>query len=197
MVFVPAKYSYCDVNVGISADSDGIKAFHLAIGDFYRVPEKEVYVVKKRGLTDDEIPVVFHLAKRANVSPSVIIDMRIGGKSWMDISLHYGLTAEIFFVEVKTVNGPPYGRALGHYKKKNRKDWGTIKLADNDIINLVNLKFLSKHYGHSPEEIIKMKSNGTSFAKINHKVKNAKASKKSGNKAKSSKSKSKGKKKRK
>ena len=70
-------------------------------------------------------------------------------------------------------------------------------LGDNDIVNLVNLKFLSKHYRHSPEEIIKMKSNGTSFAKINHNVKKSKASKKSGKNAKSSKGKSKSTKKRK
>jgi len=197
MIFMPYQISIADVDVGISADKDGIKEFHLAIGDFYRVPEKEVYSVRKKGLKDDEIPVIFHLAKRANVSPSVIVDLRLGGSSWMDISLRYGLTAEIYYVDVKTVNGPPYGRALGHYKKTNRKNWGSIKLTDGDIVNLVNLKFLSRHYRHSPEEIIKMKSGGSSFAKIHQKVKKSKASNKAAKNGKSSKSKSKSSKKRK
>ena len=167
-----------DVNIGIKADESGIKEFYFAIGDHYKAPEKEVVIVRKRGIPDDDLPVVFFLSKRAGVSPGVIIDLHFGGKSWMDITFHYGLTAEIYYVEVKKVKGPPYGKAYGHFKNKPKKDWKTIKLVDADIVNFVNLRFLSEHYGYSPDEIISMRSKGESFAKINAKVKKAKAAQK-------------------
>ncbi len=166
------------VSIGVKADEGGIKEFYLAIGDHYKAPEKEVLIVRKRGIPDDDLPVVFFLSKRAGVSPGVIIDLHLGGKSWMDITFHYGLTAAIYYVEVKEVKGPPYGKAYGHFKKKSKKDWKTIKLVDADIVNFVNLRFLSEHYGHSPDEIISMRSKGESFVNINAKVKKVKAAKK-------------------
>jgi len=167
-----------DVSLGLSADDEGIREFHLAIGEFYRVPEPEIVVVRQRNIPEEELPVVFFMAKRANVAPSVIIDLRLGGKSWMDITYYYGLGADIYYVETRVVSGPPYGRALGYYKNKPRKQWKYIKLQDNDIVNLVNLKFISSHYGYSPDEVIKLRSDGKNFVSINKHVKDNKGSKK-------------------
>ncbi len=168
------SHSSADVDVSLSADEQGIKEFHLAIGNHFESSEKEVLIVKERGIPDDDLPVVFFLARNAGVEPGVIIELRLGGKSWMDISLKYGLGAAIYYVEVKGDPGPPYGKAYGHFKKKNRKEWNAIRLVDSDIVNLVNLKFISEHYGYSADEVIKMRSSGDSFAKINGKIKQAK-----------------------
>jgi hypothetical protein len=164
-----------DVNIGLSADESGIRNFYLAIGDHYKQPEKEIVVVRKRGVPDEELPVVFYLASRAGVSPAAIIKLRLGGKSWMDITFHYGLTAQIYYIDLGRNPGPPYGKAYGHFKNKPRKQWGKIVLGDADIVNFVNLRFLSSHYGYSPDEIIRMRSAGQDFVKINGKVKAAKA----------------------
>ena len=43
-------------NVSVSGDSRGINGFDLSIGDYYRVPEKEVIVVHERGIPRDEVP---------------------------------------------------------------------------------------------------------------------------------------------
>ena len=73
-------------------------------------------------------------------------------------------------------------RQVGHKRPLGRLarvevDW-IGELADPDIVNLVNLRFLSEHYGHSPDEIIRMRSEGEGFAKINAKVKKAKQNQK-------------------
>jgi len=166
--------AFGDVNIGITADEDGVKEFHLAIGDFYKSSDKQVAAITKYGINDEELAVVFFLAEQSNVSPKAIIDLRLGAKSWFDISLHFGLKPEIYFIDIHEVSRPPYGKALGHFKKKPKSQWNEIRLADDDIINLVNLKFLSKYYNLSPDEIIKMRSNGESFTKINFKVKKSK-----------------------
>ena len=41
-----APQSQAGVSIGLSADEDGIKSFHLAIGEHYGVKEKEVVVVR-------------------------------------------------------------------------------------------------------------------------------------------------------
>ncbi len=173
---VPAQSA--DFNFGLSGDEEGLNSFYLAIGDHYRAQEKEIRVVREHQVPDDEMPVVFFLARRANVSPSVIVDLRMGGSSWMDITVKYDLSPEIYYVEVKDVDGPPYGHAYGHYKKHPKNKWNEIKLADRDIVNIVNLRFISDHYGYDPSEVIRMRQDGRDFVSINKSVKEKKHGKK-------------------
>ena len=72
---------------------------------------------KRKKISDEELPVVFFLAHKAGVKSSVIINLRLRGKSWFEISSHYNLSPDIYFIDLKTNPGPPYGKAYGHYKK--------------------------------------------------------------------------------
>ena len=96
-----------EINAGISIGEDGINGFYLAIGEHYRVPEKEITVVRERKIPNEEMPVVFFLAGRAGVAPEAIIKLRLSGKSWMDITFGFGLNAESFYVPVTVDPGPP------------------------------------------------------------------------------------------
>ena len=184
-----------DVDIGLSIGDGGIKGFYLAIGEHYKVPQKQIVVIRERKIPDEELAVVFFLAQRAEVAHGVVIKLRLGGKSWMEISAHFGLTAEIFYVPVKRAPGPPYGKAYGHFKNKKKNQWATIRLTDAEVVNFVNLKFISEHYGYSPDDVIKMREKGNSFVAINAEVKKNKGQekKKSGQLATKEKPKDKGK----
>ena len=134
------------VEFGLSI-SDGAKSFYLAVGERYEVPQEKVIVIREKNIPDEELPVLFFVARRAGVAPEVVVKMRLGGKSWMDISLHYGVTAETFYVPLEHKAGPPYGKAYGHFKNKKKTEWRTIRFTDVEIINFVNLRFISEHYG--------------------------------------------------
>lgn len=175
------------VDIGVSIGDEGLKGFYLAVGDYYRVPQREVIIIKERGIPYEEMPVVLFIAGRARVAPEIIVDLRLRGMSWMDITLRFGLTPEIYYVPVRV--GPPYGKAYGYYMNKPKKKWKKIVFKDSDIINLVNLKFTSEHYKYSPKEVIKMREKGKNFVVINdeikkgkkeHKVKDKKLSKERG-----------------
>jgi hypothetical protein len=162
-------------NLGVSIGNEGVNGFHLSVGEYYRVPEREVVVVRKRGIPDEELPVVFLLAARARVAPGAIIDLRLGGMSWMDITLRHRLSPEIFYVPVNGGKiGPPYGNAYGHYKKHPKNEWKKIRLPDRDVVNMVNLKFMSEHYGYAPEKVMQMRSEGRHFAAINDSIREEK-----------------------
>ena len=167
-------FAEAQVDVGVSIGDQGLKGFYLAVGDHYKVPEKEVIVIKERQIPDEEIPVVLHIARMAHVAPKSVIDLRLSGRKWMDITLHFGLGPDIFYVpaspEVVYVpviveQGPPYGKAHGHhhFKRKPKKECKRIVLRDEDVIDLVNLKLASERYHRSPEEVIKMREEGNTY----------------------------------
>jgi hypothetical protein len=166
-----------DVNLVVDGDENGIRTFQLAVGDFYKVSEHDVTVARQRQIPNEEIPVVFFLAQRAGVDPTLIIDLRLGGRSWMDITYYYGMGADIYYVKSKPASGPPYGKAIGYYKNVPHKEWKYIKLANEDVINLVNLRFISSYYGCPTDKVMKMRSNGKTFVDINKDIKAARPAK--------------------
>ena len=144
--------------------------FHVAVANYYQVPEREVIVIRERRIPDDEIPVALFIARHAGVPWTRVVDMRLRGASWWDISVRLGVSPEVYYVPVAVVSGPPYGRALGHYKKKHRKEWRTIVLNDADVVNLVELRFLSEHYHVAPERIIELRGKDRDFVAIHSEV---------------------------
>ena len=166
------------VDLGISVADGKLRSFYLAISDYYRVPGREVVATKERyRLRDEELPVIYFLSARARVDPSVIIDLRKQGRSWLDVTLHYGLTSEIYYVPVTVEKvGPPYGKAYGYYKKyRSKKEWKKIVLSDYEVADLVNLRFISEHYKIKPEAVMKMRSQGKNFITINEERRKGKA----------------------
>lgn len=173
---VPASTQ--NVSVGFAAGGGRMQSFYVSVGAYFHVPEAGVAAVKERyRLADEELPVVFFLAARAGVEPSAVVELRLGKMSWWDIGLRFGLNPEIFFVPVAAKRiGPPYGRAYGYYKRlRGQKHWGTIVLYDEDVINLVNLRFISMHYGVPAERVMEMRGRGSSFLDIHEKVLKEKA----------------------
>lgn len=166
-----------EIEAGVTISDNGVQEFHLAIGDFYNVPPQDIEVIKARKISDEELPVVFYLAKRAKVPAATISELKLGGRSWLDITHFYGMGADIYYVNANPVNTPPYGKALGYYKNKRKTEWKYIKLTDEDIINLVNLQFIVGKYNFPPEPVIKMRSDGKNFVAINKEFKDGKVSK--------------------
>jgi hypothetical protein len=167
--------TYADTqwNVGVSGGDHGIDGFHLSIGEYYDVPEREVVVVHDRGIDDDELPVVFFLARRAHVPPEAIVDLRIRGMSWMDITFHFGLEPDIYYVPVTVYEERhyPHGNAWGYYGKYHKKgDWRRIRLSDNDVVNQVNLGFMRNHYRYNPDRVMRYRSEGKRFAAIDREI---------------------------
>jgi hypothetical protein len=165
---------------GVSGGSEGVSGFNLSVGNYYRVPEREVVIVRERGIHQEELPVVFFLAQRAGVSPNAIVDLRLRGMNWADITLHFGLSPEIYYVPVTVVdeNKPPYGKAYGYYKKHPRHDWKKMRLHDEDIVNQVNLKFISEHHKYAPDQVMRYRSEGRNFVDIDRDIREHKHGKK-------------------
>lgn len=181
---LPGSYSHAGVNVNINLGGSESANYYRSLANYHRVSEKDVYFVRKKGIPDQELPVIFYLASLAGVAPSLVADeYRRPGITLNDLTRIFGLNPEIYHYPVKfRVDGPPYGKAYGYYRNKPKKEWKNIKLSNTDIINLVNLRFISESRGVDPEDIIKGRKSGKTFLSIDYHIGKGKSKSKAGNK---------------
>jgi hypothetical protein len=160
--------SWAQVGFSVSIGSPG---FYLSVGNFFGYPEREVIVIHDRGIRDDDLAVVFFISRHAHVAPEAVIKLRaVDHWSWTRICAYYRIPPTVFYIPVQKY-GPPYGHAYGYYRHyPHRGDWAKIRLTDADIVNQVNLIFISKYYDYPPERVIRMRDLGTSFGNIERKV---------------------------
>jgi hypothetical protein len=140
------------VQAGAVVSGEGLRSFYFAIGNYYQVPEREVVVVRERAISPDEVPVVFFVARQARVEPAVIVDLRRRGLSWSDVAFHFRLDPDIYYFR----GGPPYGKAYGYWKKHPPRD--------AEVIDAVNVHFLSDYHRVSPDSVLAGRSHGSSYA---------------------------------
>lgn len=164
--------SHAGVNIDINIDGSASDNYYRSIADYHRVSERDVYYVRQRGIPDEELPVIFYLASLAGVAPRLVADeYRKPGISLYDLTTIFGLGPDVYYYPVKVkVDGPPYGKAYGYYKNKPKKEWKNIKLSNSDIINLVNLRFISESRGVDPEDIINRRKSGKNFITIDYDI---------------------------
>lgn len=124
-------------------------AFLRAAGDNFGFPHRELEVLRRWSLSAGEIPVVLFLAKRAGVSPDVVVTQRSSGERWMAIATKYAIHAGDFHVPL----GGPYGTLAGVYNRFNDRpasEWREISLSDDEVVGLVNVSFLARYLRVSP-----------------------------------------------
>ena len=98
--------------------------------------------------------------------PDDVVDLRLLHKSWMELTLHFGLNPEIFYFPASSDPVPPFAKAYAQYKKLQRVEWKKVVLDDEDIVNLVNLRFTSQYYRVSADEVMRLRAERRSFMAI-------------------------------
>jgi hypothetical protein len=153
--------SAANYDIGISGSDRGIDGFSLSIGNYYNVPRQEIMVIE-RSIPREEMSVVYYLANRSHRDARFITDLRLRGISWWDISIRLGLDPRtLYVVESRRYSGPPYGKAYG-YDKHNK-----YRLHDAEIVDLVNVRFLSDYHHISPDDVIDRRRRGENYNNIN------------------------------
>lgn len=162
-----------DVNLGVSIGDGGVKGFYLEVGEFFKAPQTDVQFVREARYSDDELTVILYISQRTGIRPEAIIQLRRLKKTWCEIAVHYGMSPAMFYVPLSYDPGPPYGKAYGHFKKRGKSEWKKIVLDDEDVINLVNLRFVSGYYKVPAEDVVKARCSGKSFSAIGKEIKSA------------------------
>jgi len=152
------------VYTGTKIHSNGsLDNYHLSIGNYFNVSENKILDSDKKITLQEELPVVFFMAQKSGKEPRVIAGLRADGMSWMKMAKHFNLGPRVFYVPIMGNPRSPYKKIYKSYQGHKSR----IQLSDADIVNLVNLKFISDHHGRDPQEIILMRSKGNTFPDIN------------------------------
>lgn len=151
-------------------------AFCEAVASYFSVTPAAVASVRTTGVSTEEIPVVFQVAGLTKTSPVSVATLRARGDSWQGITKVRNLGADAFYVMIGTqFSSKTYSPLIGKYKMVKADKWNKIELSDQDVVNLVNLKFIASHCDYSMFEVMKMRDNGDSFVTICAQVEMAKA----------------------
>lgn len=128
------------------------KTFLSAVGEYFSIAPREVAVLSRWRLSEGEIPVVLFLAERAGVSPDVVVVQRRQGQGWMEIAAAYSVHAGDFHVQI---NGPAgiLREASDRFSSRAASEWRTISLTDEEVVGLVNVRFLSRFLGVPPARV--------------------------------------------
>ena len=122
-------------------------------------------------VTAEELPVVFFIAEAANVDAEEVAKMRSDKNSWMDITTSYELSPKIYYVMMSgKIKNTEFQATFEKYHSVLASQWDKIELNDQDIINLVNLKFIYKQHDYNPFEVMSMRSYGKSYVNIYHSI---------------------------
>jgi hypothetical protein len=150
-------------------DNQDVRSFYRALQDYFGITdEAEITALREQGLSYDELAVVFFIAERSHAETQRVMEMRLASRTWTEIAFRLGLTPEVFYVPLTgTVTSPPYSHAYKGYSGRPKREWKTISLTEKDVINLVNLRFLSDNYDCPPERVIEMRAAGKTFLQIN------------------------------
>lgn len=166
LIGLSGKGTHADVNIGATIGDHGVRGFYLAAGDYFRVEPREVMVISRRSIRDIEVPVALFIAREARVSPEMVVGLRTAGRSWMEITLHFGLRPDIYYMPGLEWRDRPYPGHYGGYKYGRHGSWRRAMLDDDEVIVLVNMRFMSEHYGYPAYEIARMHRGGRNFIVI-------------------------------
>ena len=148
-----------DVAVGMSINEDS-RIFLNVTNQTWRPPVATAFI---QGCADPEedFPVIAFLAYHSHRSPTFILNLRREGYSWADVFFQVNVNPSVLFVGVERDPGPPYGKAWGYWRKHYRPG-ARIRyhLVDRDVVGLVKVQTVSKHFGASPLSIIEAQRGG-------------------------------------
>jgi hypothetical protein len=152
--------------LSIPLDDDGRLFINVASNHYHADPDVVVLASRRLRRPVDEIPIILFLAQHSRRSPSAILDLRAGGRGWIDIFVSLGLPYSILFAELPPDPGPPYGKAWGYWKKHRNDPRARIVLTDGEFTDLVHLQVTTRALGIDAREAIRLRGKGKAFRNI-------------------------------
>ena len=85
---MPRRTPKTEIGTGVK---DGSVDFWDSVSDYYRNSRRAVMALRDKGVPDEEIPAVLHIARNSTASPNQVLEARKLGKSWADVAKQYNV----------------------------------------------------------------------------------------------------------
>jgi hypothetical protein len=143
---------------------EAVEAYLRGVGEFFDVDPEEVSILGEWRLPADEIPVLVFFARRTGVSADALAALRRNGGSWSDLAGRFGLSLQALHTPLPVGRSGPLSRVVSEYGSLPAVQWRNISLTDEEIIALVNLRFLAGYLEIPPTAVMEGWEGAGSFA---------------------------------
>lgn len=153
-----------------SAQQDALtKEYHRALAKYFEISDELIGEMAKMELPSEEMPIILYLAAKAKKPPLEIANQRAEGDNWMKITGDIGLSAEAYYMLIAgQIKSTTYKPIFATFNDTPKGKWKDIQFSDEDVLNIVNLRFISSHHDFSVFDIMTMRDKGHNFIKINN-----------------------------
>jgi len=128
---------------GGGAQDAQTRAFLQGVAAHFNLPPAEVDVLARWSIPAEEIPVALYIAGRASLSPEVVFSVRRGGTAWVEVARRYGVGSSVFHTALGGAPPSPLlARAYADFEGRAPREWDAVRLSDDEVVALVNLRFL-------------------------------------------------------
>jgi len=149
---------------GQAVDTAARQAWFQAVADHFEISVREVEILADSRMTDDEIPLVLLLARRAGVSTDALVAFHRGGRGWVEIAARYGMGAADFHLPLaESAPAGPLEEVYERYRAVPPSQWNQIELDDEDLVRLADLAFVTAYLRVSAGEVLDQVVRGGSF----------------------------------
>jgi hypothetical protein len=146
-------------------------AYYTAVSNRFQVPAEQVRALVDAGMPAGEVVVLYFVAENSLKSADEILADREAGKPWRAIAQQAGLGPETFYYPLPQTGRKPFTNvyAVYHQLPRNQWSWDRVPLGDEDVRNLVNLRFLGEVAGpKAASDVLRLRSQGADFPAIHH-----------------------------
>ncbi len=145
--------------------------FYKHVANYYHIGIDSVNNLADSGLMDLDIPVAIQFSQLSNTSLEQIYKLRLKGDQWKDIMKMRGVSpTDLYFMISGVIKSSIYSQIFNKFDSVAKRKWDTIEFTDEDVTNLVNLRFIYKLHDYSVFEIMSMRDKGMDFVTINDEV---------------------------
>lgn len=137
------------------------------MSQYYKISEIKVVSVGQDMHYTDDVSVCLYLSNASGVDVFKITKWRKESKSWQDIMKTVNFNPARLFTDIGTYTAPsPFTHAYQeYYKFKNDSNY-KMTIYDQEVRNLVQLKFMVKRFHMSPKIVIKQRHEGISYSTL-------------------------------
>jgi hypothetical protein len=148
----------------LAAQDDAVAAYHRAVADHFGVPTSEIQILAQSGLQPEEVPVALFLARQAGVSADALVALKRGGRGWGDLARRYDLGPGVFHVPVEgPVGQGVLAQTYESFRTTPTAEWRGLRLSDEEVIHLVNLRILSEYLAVPPRRVLDARERAGSY----------------------------------
>lgn len=149
---------------GQAVESAARQAWFQAVADHFDVSIREVEILAESRMSDDELPLVLLLARRAGVSTDALVAFHRGGRGWSEIAARYGMGAAAFHVPLaESAPAGPLEEVYERYRAVPPSQWNQIELGDEELVQLADLAFVTEYLRVSAGDVLEEVVRGGSF----------------------------------